>query len=200
MTNTPAITILASMLAPIIAGVFALLATPVGQKYLTTKVFKHHEHKQMGAALDAGMHLSELCRKFVQFPGIKKAAIIQTNNGGGIPHPGCVLYATITYPEEYRDNLKNQALDAEYSRFVSETFKEGHTIVVTKELGGDGLLKSQFESQHIEMCELIGLKKYTEKYFLLAIDYTNYQLTNSNPYAKEELRKLIQEINNVMHA
>lgn len=199
MTSTPVITLLASTLAALVAGVFALLATPVGQKFLTEKVFKHHDPKQMGAALDAGAKLSELCRKFINFPGIKKASIIQTNNGGGIPHPGCVLYATLTYPEEFRDNLRNQPLDAEYSAFVSETYKEGQAMIITSELREGGLLRSQFESHQIHKCELISLKKYTEKYFLLAIDYTDYDLTHSNAYAKEELRKLIHEINNVMN-
>lgn len=199
MGTTPVITLLASSLTAIIAGVFALLATPAGQKFLVEKVFKHHDPKQMGEALVAGPMLNELGRKFINFPGIKKAVIVQTNNGGGIPHVGCVIYASINWPEEYRQNLRNQPLDAEYSEFIAKTFKEGSCLIETKNLADHGLLKSQFESQGIGQCELIALKKYTEKFFLLAIDYTDYDLVHSNPYAKEELRKLIQEVYNVMN-
>jgi hypothetical protein len=43
------------------------------------------------------------------------------------------------------------------------------------------------------------MKKYPEKLFTLAIDYTDYELIHNNAYAKEELRKLIQEISIVMN-
>jgi hypothetical protein len=183
-----------TLLGTALTGIVTLLATPVGQKILAKRM-----PQRMGVALDAGPKLSDLCRKFVNFPGIKKAVIVQTNNGGGIPHPGSILYATITYPEEFRDNLKNQPLDAEHASYVAQAYKDGSCMIQTLDLKDDGLLKALFEAQQIESCEVISMKKYPEKLFTLAIDYTDYELIHNNAYAKEELRKLIQEISIVMN-
>lgn len=192
-------TVVGTLLTGIVAGVFGFMNSPAIQNWIT-KILTKPNPKPMESALTAYSRLNQLCQEFAKLPGIKKGVIVETKNNGGIPRPGCIIYSSINFPEEWRSTWHNQPLDNEYADLLLRIFTEKDVEFFTKDLNSDGILKGLFEAQGIDFCYCTDLKTYTEKYFFLAIDFYDKDLVYENQYVKNQMRLLITEIKSIMHS
>lgn len=197
MEKASILTVIGTITTGFIAGVFAFINSPAMQTWITTNLLKP-KPKPMGSALSAYSRLNALTQEFAKLPGIKKGVIVETKNNGGIPRPGCIIYSSINFPEEWRKTWHNQPLDDEYADLLYELFVDGEISFYTKDLKDNGLLKGLFDAQGIRYCYCIELRKYTEKYFFLAIDFYDEKLVYENQYVKNQFRVLINEIKDIM--
>lgn len=183
-----------TVIVALIGGIFTLLNSPTFQKWIDRKLNKDSLLK----SLKANTKLNRLLLDFYDFPGIRKAVIMQTNNGGGIPRPGCVIYSSVTYPEDRREEWQNQPISTEFAERLSElyTTKEICFDVSSLQEGGD--LRNLFEAQDVKQCMCVDLKEYPDKYFFLAIDFYDKTIIDENKFMKLKVRQLIQQVQNIM--
>lgn len=199
MQQTTILGIIGASVLGIITGIFGFMNSPAIQAYIT-KLLTKPNPKPMESALSAYSRLNQLCQEFAKLPGIKKGVIVETKNNGGIPRPGCIIYSSINFPEEWRSTWHNQPLDNEYADLLLRIFTEKDVEFYTAELKGDGLLKSLFDAQGISFCYCTDLKTYTEKYFFLAVDFYDKDRLFNDPHAKNQFRIIINEIKTLMNS
>lgn len=179
------------------AAVLFLTYSPVMQEKMRSwKIFKK---SSTGAAISAVEDLEELTNKFDQFPGVKKGVLIQITNGGGKPQPGCVLYMSTNYPQKWRSLIQSMPIDGEYSKYVLDVYEKGYAVLDVESLSPDGQLTEIFHAHGVDLCHLFSIKKTPEKFFIVAIDYYDYSLVETNAYVKNQIRMLVNEIKNVLN-
>lgn len=197
MDKTSITDIASKIIVALISGAAIFLGTPVVQEWLKTR--KWFKKSTTAEALSAVNMLESLTNKFDQFPGVKKGVLIQITNGGGKPQPGCVLYMSTNYPEKWRPFIQNMPIDGEYSKFVLDVYEKGHSIIDVESLSGEGQLRELFEAHGVDLCHLFSIKKTPEKFFILAIDYYDYELVQHNAFVKQEIRILVNEISKILN-
>lgn len=193
-------TILGGIAAALIAAVFSLLEKNNDAQGWVSRIFKSKSTKDMDpilTALKGNIRLEELTSEFSKFPGIKKAVIVRTTNGGHIPVIGSTLYSSIAFPHVWAKTWYNQKLDPEYAKLVLEIYMKDYIGFSVDELDKEGLLLGLFESQSVKYCECYALKKTHDAFFFLAIDYYNTEL--SNVYIENEMRILRNEIETIIN-
>ncbi len=191
------ITIIGGILAAVVAGVFSFLEKNNGAQNFVANLFKNKDNDPILTALKGNLRLEELTSEFSKFPGVKKAVIVRTTNGGSIPVIGSTLYSSIAFPHVWAKTWNNQKLDPEYSKLVLDIYMKDYISFNIDELDKDGLLVGLFESQSVKFCECYAIKKTHDAFFFLAIDYYDQSLLNV--YVENEMRILINEINTIFN-
>jgi hypothetical protein len=194
------LTLLGTVVAALIAGVISLLEKNKDAQGWVSKILVSKDKKDSDpilTALTGNIKLEELTSEFTKFPGVKKAVIVRTTNGGSIPVVGSTLYSSIAFPHVWAKTWNNQKLDPEYSKLVLDVYMNDYISFSMDELDKDGLLVTLFNSQSVTFCECYSLKKMHEAFFFLAIDY--YDHTLSNVYVENEIRILINEIRTIIN-
>lgn len=132
---------LVSTFGTIIVALIAM-ASPIVQNWVKYEIPKILGNKtEMKNALEKNIKLAEILDSFEALPGVKKAVLMETTNGGGIPRPGKGLYASIVIPVKWRWSWDKQALDAEYQQIVLDIYNNGSKKFDISSLSDDGLLK-----------------------------------------------------------
>lgn len=191
------ITFLSASVGAFITGAFAFLNSPALQEFVSKKL--NTTPKQMGKALEASVKLDQLTQELSTLPGVIKGVIMQTNNGGGIPQPGCIIYSSINYPESKRHELTtNMPVGAEFAEYLSRLYQEGFISFTIADLQENGPLRTLFEEARVSDCEVYSLKKYPERFFFLAIDYHDKSAMD-NPANKNRLNLLVGKIQSIIN-
>ena len=194
------LTIIGGILAAVVAGTFSLLEKNKDAQGWVSKILVSKDKKDKDpilTALKGNLRLEELTSEFTKFPGVKKAVIVRTTNGGSIPVVGSSLYSSIAFPHVWAKTWNNQKLDPEYSKLVLDIYMNDYISFSVEDLDKDGLLVGLFESQSVKFCECYSIKKMHDAFYFLAIDY--YDTTLGNVYIENEMRILINEINNIFN-
>lgn len=196
-TTALVITFLTTSVGAFITGAFAFLNSPALQGWISKKI--SDQPKQMGKALEASTKLEALTQELSTLPGVIKGVIMQTNNGGGIPQPGCIIYSSINYPESKRHELTtNMPVGAEFAEYLSKLYQNGFISFSVSNLVEGGPLRTLFEDARVSDCECYSLKKYPERFFFLAIDYHDKSAMDI-PANKNKLNLLVAKIQSVIN-
>ena len=192
--------VISGIVVAVIAGIFSLLKENKDAQNIISKILVSKDKKEVDpvlVTLQGNIKLEELTSEFTKFPGVKKAVIVRTTNGGSIPVIGSPLYSSIAFPHVWSKTWNNQKLDPEYSKLVLDLYINDYISFSVDELDADGLLVGLFNSQSVKFCECYSIKKMHDAFFFLAIDY--YDTSLSNVYIENEMRILINEINSIFN-
>lgn len=188
----------------LIAGGFTLLNSTSVQKWIDKKInppvpLEETKKKDLVDALLASTKLDKLTRELALLPGIKIAKILQTNNGGGIPRPGCIIYCSATYPIDQREYFKNVPIDEEVSKYIAKVILNDSIHFKISELKQFGMLQTGFREQGVRDCECFYLRIYADKFFLLSIDFYDMEIFNKNHEATTKYKAIVSQIRNVVN-
>lgn len=181
-------------LTAIISGIFIVLAAIINNYRNEIKeLFKTDNVKW---AVDTNPKISEILERMATIKDIKKAVLIKVHNSGMRIMAGDSIYGTIIYPTSWRSSLNNQVLDIEYQeKVIQPLIQEKKVIIKTEDL--ERHLKAIFEFQGIKTSVCYLVKQMPEKFFFVAFDF-EIEENEIDAYAKDEMRKAINEIRTLM--
>lgn len=207
LSATPSTSIASSTSGPWALALSALtllgvvLSTPVGQTILARIIPKKPSVKPTNyevALLNNELISKLLDEDFLKLAGIRKAVIVESKNGGGIPTPGSPLFSSIVLPYKWSSTWWNQLLDREYSKFILHLLQKQYVEINIEELDHNGLLYPLFKEQGISYCEAYAMKKTNERFYFLAIDYY-VDREHISDHVDNEVRRLVNHVRTLIN-
>lgn len=162
--------------------------SPLLKKLIDTKLRKNQKGVyERKVAINALLDLIE------RHDGVKKAVVVQTKNGGGVPKTNTPIYGTIIAPAKYGYTFNNRLLDSQYCDLVSNLLTKKHLVFTTEDLPDDSMLKDIFLTQGIKSCHCYDAAISKCDYIFIAIDYT--VLPNQvSPSVRSEIAQQVSDL------
>jgi|SRR3990167_2795148 len=158
-----------------------------------------HETKQIDKQnamikyIDLTKEIYKTIEEFRQTLICKRVSVFKTENGGGIPQPGHLLYSSVLWESnnDYTNSLKErwqrQEIDLQYAEILSTLYTESICSITTKHLKKSSLLYNLYQYDNIEKSDFLFLFRNEKCFIYLVLDYG--QEYDDNKDTKEIIRQ-----------
>ena len=140
-----------------------------------------------------------------QYLNSNRILLLRTTNGGGLPSPGKVLYASIIAevngPDDVsmtlRDEWQNRLIDHDYIRMLERVFTDGHVVNVVSEMAEHSMLRGAYEKLGITQTRVIKVGIFNNAFYYISIASTKDRVCS--PAEKYTIDTTIQNIQKLLN-
>ena len=161
----------------IIEIIAAVIIVPLTLKY-SKVLIRYIKSKRFETRMNKVYSIYVTLKELREYLGSKRILLLKTTNGGGLPSPGKVLYATIvaevsqegdSFGHVLRAEWQNRLIDHEYIRMLEKVYTDGSVINTVSEMPEHSMLKGQYEKIDIKQTKIIKLGIYNNAFYYLSI-------------------------------
>ena len=120
----------------------------------------------------------ELLGKIVNETKMDRALILYTTNGGGVPHVGARLYASVLYEvtndhiKSVKDEFNRVEVDETYVDLLVQVNNQRHGVILETMSMRPGLLQSIYFREKITTSFVVRLADTPKKFYYLSVQTT----------------------------
>ena len=192
--------ILSQFLVEIIA---AVIIVPLTLKY-SKVLIRYIKSKRFEARMNKVYEIYDVVQNLRSDLDSERVLLLRTTNGGGLPSPGKVLYASIIAEvvdsnktkHSIRSEWQNRLVDYAYIRMLETVFMKGQVVNITEDMDNHALLRGAYEKLEIDQTRIVKIGIYNSAFYYISIaEPKGKKLTPSQEYT---LYTAIRAIKNLL--
>jgi hypothetical protein len=133
------------------------------------------------------LKLNDIIYSIEALPNVKKAVLIETKNGGGIPKAGSEVRGTVVMPHKWNEFFNNQVIDREYAHIILQTLDKKYFSYNVSDLPKDTSMRNMWDVQGVKSCYTYEMEETRRKYSFLSVEF-DCELSDISTEVKENLR------------
>lgn len=136
------------------------------------------------------LKMNDILYSIEALPNVKKAVLIETKNGGGIPKAGSEVRGTIVMPHRWNESFNNEVIDREYANVILNILNNKQYSYNVSDIPDGTMMSNMYNVQHIASCMCFEMFETRKKYTFLSIEF-DCKLGEISIETKEGLRMKI---------
>ena len=133
-----------------------------------------------------------------QFYGASRVILLKSENGGGIPYPGCTLSTSLIseYSRDYIEDIpywKKVPIDSEYLELLDRFVKEDYVILDIEKMPDSMRIKSIYKQRGIKSAYVQEVFRSNKGFFYVSIGFS-HQFDPSQYQNMEFILDLVNKI------